>query len=51
MHGQTKIIAAVRSAAARPDLLRAKHLARAFYTNKGPTPEALEALSWLAAQL
>ena len=48
MDGQTNIIGAVRSAVARHDLSRARHLAQEFYANKGPTPEALEALSWLA---
>ena len=48
MHGQTNIIGAMRSALARRDLLQAKHLAQEFCASNGPTPEALEALSWLA---
>jgi len=48
MRGQTNIIGAVRSAVAGHGLLRAKHLAQEFCANKGPAPEALEALSWLA---
>ena len=47
-HGKTDIIEAVRSAITRNDFLRAKRLEQTFRAKNGSTPEALEALSWLA---
>lgn len=44
----TDIIAAVRAALARDDYLKAKRLAEGFRDRNGATPEALEALSWIA---
>jgi thiol-disulfide isomerase/thioredoxin len=44
----TDIIAAVRSALGTNDLSRAKRLVQSFRDENGTTPEALEALSWVA---
>jgi thiol-disulfide isomerase/thioredoxin len=46
--GKADIIAAVRSAIVTNDLLRAMRLAQGFRDRNGATPEALEALSWVA---
>ncbi len=45
---RASIIAAVRSAARRGDLAHAEHLVRRNLDENGSTPEALEALSWVA---
>ena len=42
------VISAVRSAIAGKDLLGAGRLARGYHNENGTTPEALEALSWVA---
>ena len=44
---QQNIVAGVRGLIAKEDFAAAERTVRAFIAEKGPTPEALEALSWL----
>ena len=46
--GASDVIAAVRAAIAAQDLPRAETLFRQFQSANGSTPEAIEALSWIA---
>src|SRR5262252_6905859 len=45
---QTSVVADVRAAIGRNDLAAATALVRTFRADHGTTPEALEALSWVA---
>ena len=45
---RASIISAVRSAARRGDLAQAEQLVRRYLDENGTTPEAIEALSWVA---
>jgi len=45
---QTSVVADVRAAIGRNDLAAATALVRTFRADRGTTPEALEALSWVA---